>query len=75
MIFFDHLVVPRLHLLHLRGDLVGDDADDHREHEHAHEHDNEIVVAIAFEFMVKLVKHLISYFLPAFAASKGISYQ
>jgi len=39
VIFFNHLVVPRLHLLHLRGDLVGDDADDHREHEHAHEHD------------------------------------
>ena len=43
--------------------------------EHAHEHDNEIVVAIAFEFMVKLVKHLVSDFLPAFMASMPISYQ
>ena len=37
--------------------------------EHAHEHNKEIVVAIAFEFMVKLVKHLVSYFLPIFMAS------
>ena len=37
--------------------------------EQAHEHNKKIVVAIAFEFMVKLVKHLVSYFLPAFMAS------
>ena len=40
--------------------------------EQAHEHNKEIVVAIAFEFMVKLVKHLVSYFLSAFMASTCI---
>ena len=41
---------------------------EHRK-EQANEHNKEIIVAIAFESMVKLVKHLVSYFLPAFMAS------
>ena len=39
VIVFDNLVVPRLDVLHLRGDLVGDDADDDGEDEEADEDD------------------------------------